>query len=109
MIYLCSVKIKLLTNQTPTAMTTTTNNNEMRNEFINAMNSVKTSNELPAMKSYRLMYFFGVWTTKAIFHAENDTEAIHDCDEIYNDACQLKNWQYPVALFCGNRKVKSYK
>ena len=108
MIYLCNVKRKLLTNQTPTAMTTTTNNNEM-SKLINAMNSVKISNELPAMKSYRLMYFFGVWTTKAIFHAENDAEAIHDCDEVYNENGNLTNWQYPVALFCGNRKVKSYK
>ena len=107
MIYLCIVKIKLLTNQTPTAMTTTTNNNEM-SKFINAMNSVKISNELPAMKSYRLMYFFGVWITKSIIPAECDNEAIFDADDEYSES-NLNNWQYPVALWCGNRKVKSYK
>ena len=108
MIYLCSVKIKVLTNQTPTAMTTTTNNNEM-SKFINAMNSVKISIELPKMKEYRLRYFFGTWLTSSIIIAENDAEAIHDCDEVYNENGNLANWQYPVALWCGNRKVKSYK
>ena len=83
-------------------------NNEMKIKFINAMNIVKISTELPAMKSYRLMYFFGVWTTKAIFHAENDAEAIHDCDEVYNENGNLADWRYPVALFCGNRKIKEY-
>ena len=87
---------------------TTKTDNEMRTKFINAMNSVKVSAELPAMKSYRLMYFFGVWTTKAIFHAETDAEAVHDCDETYNEDGNLANWRYPVALFCCNRRIKDY-
>ena len=89
-------------------MTTTTNNNEMRIKFINAMNGVKISAELPKMKEYRLMYFFGTWVTKSIIPAECDKEAIFDADDEYNES-NLKSWQYPVALWCGNRKVKSYK
>ena len=88
-------------------MTTTTNNNEM-SKFINAMNSVKISNKLPKMKEYRLRYFFGTWVTKSIIPAECDKEAIFDADEVYSES-NINNWQYPVALWCGNRKVKSYK
>ena len=67
-----------------------------------------TINETPALKTYRLMYFFGTWVTKSIIPAECDNEAIFDADDEYNES-NLTNWQYPVALFCGNRKVKSYK
>ena len=87
---------------------TTTTDNEMRIKFINAMNSVKISTELPKTKEYRLRYFFGTWLTSSIIFAENDAEAIHDCDEVYNENGNLANWRYPVALFCGNRKIKDY-
>jgi hypothetical protein len=106
-IYLCNVKIKLLTNQTPTAMATT-NNIEMRIKFIEAMSIVKVSTEMPKTKEYRLRYFFGTWMTSSIIFAESDAEAIFDADEVYNENGNLADWQYPVALFCGNRKVKVY-
>jgi len=67
-----------------------------------------TINETPALKTYRLMYFFGTWVTKSIIPAECDNEAIFDADDEYSES-NLNNWQYPVALWCGNRKVKSYK
>ena len=54
------------------------------------------------------MYFFGTWITKSIIPAECDKEAIFDADDEYSES-NLNNWQYPVALWCGNRKVKSYK
>lgn len=63
-------------------------------------------NSNPSIKEYRVMYFFGVWVTKEIIFAESDKEAIFDASE---SASSLKNWPYAVALFCGNRKVVSYK
>lgn len=59
-------------------------------------------------KEYRVMYFFGTWVTKETFAAESDKEAIFDADMIINDS-NLKDWQHGVALFCGSRKVKTYK
>ena len=85
----------------------TTNNIEMRIKFIEAMSIVKISTEMPKTKEYRLMYFFGTWVTKSIIPAECDKEAIFDADEVYSKS-NLTNWQYPVALWCGNRKVKEY-
>lgn len=69
---------------------------------------VKISTTLPKTKEYRLRYFFGTWMTSHIIYAESDTEAIHDADEAYNENGNLADWQYPVALFCGNRKIKEY-
>ena len=83
-------------------------NNEMKIKFIEAMNCVKVSTELPKTKEYRLRYFFGTWLTSSIIIAENDAEAIHDCDDVYNENGNLADWRYPVALFCGNRKIKEY-
>jgi len=57
------------------------------------------------MREYRIMYFFGIWITKAKIYAETDAEAIFDAQE-YAD--ELRHWQYDVALFCGNRRVMSY-
>ena len=65
-----------------------------------------TNNQANNLKTYKVMYFFGVWISKATFAAESDNEAIFDAQE-YTES--LKNWNYPVALFCGNRKVKAYK
>ena len=81
-------------------------NNEMKIKFIEAMVNVTTY--IPKTKEYRLRYFFGTWMTSSIIFAENDAEAIHDADEVYNRNGNLADWQYPVALFCGNRKVKEY-
>lgn len=80
----------------------------MKIKFIEAMQSVKISTSLPKTKEYRLRYFFGTWMTSSIIFAETDAEAIHDCDEVYNENGNLADWRYPVALFCGNRKVKEY-
>ena len=54
------------------------------------------------------MYFFGVWVTKESFAAENDAEAIFDADMIFDNS-KLTDWQHGVVLFCGNRKVKTYR
>lgn len=54
------------------------------------------------------MYFFGAWVTKETFAAESDKEAIFDADMIISES-RLNDWQHGVALFCGNRKVKTYK
>lgn len=62
----------------------------------------------PSTKTYKLMYFFGTWHTSELFAAESDNEAIFDADESYNGNANLHNWHYPVALWCGNRQVKSY-
>lgn len=65
-----------------------------------AMAQVNTSE--PEFKTYKLMYYFGVWHTKEVFAAENDAEAIADADSAQ---------KYPLlnyALWCGNRKVKEY-
>lgn len=73
-----------------------------------------TTNEIKAyaeglnIKTYRLMYFFGTWVTDCTICAECDKEAIFDCDEIMAHKDSLKNWNYPVALWCGNRRVKDY-
>jgi len=68
---------------------------------------IKISTSIPEVKEYRLKYYFGTWITKSIICAESDAEAIHDADEYYSESC-LNGWKYPVALFCGNRKVKDY-
>jgi hypothetical protein len=83
-------------------------NNEMKIKFIEAMAMVNVTTYIPKTKEYRLRYFFGTWMTSSIIFAENDAEAIHDADEVYNRNGNLADWQYPVALFCGNRKVKEY-
>ena len=83
-------------------------NNEMKIKFIEAMAMVNVTTYIPKTKEYRLRYFFGTWMTSSIIFAENDAEAIHDADEAYNENGNLADWQYPVALFCGNRKVKEY-
>lgn len=63
-------------------------------------------NSNPNIREYRVMYLFGAWVTKEIIFAESDEEAKYDAAE---SAESLKNWPYAVALFCGNRKVVSYK
>ena len=63
-------------------------------------------NSNPNIREYRVMYLFGAWVTKEIIFAESDDEAKFDAAE---SAESLKNWPYAVALFCGNRKVVSYK
>lgn len=70
--------------------------------FIMAINI----NSNPNIREYRVMYLFGAWVTKEIIFAESDDEAKYDAAE---SAESLKNWPYAVALFCGNRKVVSYK
>ena len=62
--------------------------------------------DVPNVREYRVMYQFGAWVTDCIIYAESDAEAIHDAKE---SADKLSNWRYDVALFCGNRLVKSYK
>lgn len=59
-------------------------------------------------KTYRLMYFFGTWHTHSTIVAESKAEAIFDADEDYKNAANLHNWQYPVALWCGNSRIKDY-
>ena len=59
------------------------------------------------LKTYKVMYFFGAWITKETFAAESDKEAIFDADMFISES-NLNDWQHGVALFCGNRKVKTY-
>lgn len=61
-----------------------------------------------ATREYRLMYMYGAWVTKSVIYAENDAEAIFDADMDFSDS-QLGEWKHGVALFCGNRMVKSYR
>ena len=61
----------------------------------------------PDFKEYKLMYFFGTWMTKEVIIAENDNEAIFDANASFAGS-RLAGWNYDVALFCGNRKVKQY-
>lgn len=77
--------------------------------FLNTLQASLT-NTADAIRTneYRLMYFFGVWHTDTTLYAESDDEAIFDADEAYKDNARLQNWNYNVALFCGNRKVKAY-
>lgn len=63
-------------------------------------------NSNPTTREYRVMYLFGAWVTKEVIFAESDEEAKFDAAAA---AESLKNWPYAVALFCGNRKVVSYK
>lgn len=51
---------------------------------------------------------FGAWVTKSVIYAENDAEAIFDADMDFSDS-RLGEWKHGVALFCGNRMVKSYR
>lgn len=60
------------------------------------------------LKTYKVMYFFGALVTKETFAAESDKEAIFDADMIINGS-NLNDWLHGVVLFCGNRKVKTYK
>lgn len=62
----------------------------------------------PTFYTYRLMYKFGAWVSMETFAAESDNEAIWEADHIFNSS-SLRVWEHEVALFCGNRKVKSYK
>ena len=41
--------------------------------------------------------------------AEDDKEAVFDADQEFNSRNGLQHWPYEVALFCGRRKVKTYK
>lgn len=67
-----------------------------------------TLNE-PNIKQYRLMgYYMGGWWTICKVYAESDNEAIFDADESYNANTNPNDWDYPVALWCGNRIVKKY-
>lgn len=59
----------------------------------------------PAVKEYRLMYFYGVWATSRKFYAETDAEAIFDADADFPE--DLHKWT-GVALWQGNRCVKTY-
>lgn len=61
-----------------------------------------------ATREYRLMYMFGAWVTKSVIYAENDAEAIFDADMDFSYS-RLGEWKHGVALFCGNRMVKSYR
>lgn len=57
------------------------------------------TNEYSNMKTYKLMYFFGVWHTAETYAAESDDEAIHDADWDYNHRHNdLRGWRYGVAL-----------
>ncbi len=67
-----------------------------------------TTTTINTLKTYKVMYFFGAWVTKETIAAESDKEAIFDADMIISES-RLNNWQHGVALFCGNRKVKTYK
>ena len=60
------------------------------------------------LREYRLMYFYGAWITKERFAAETDAEAIFDADATFNNS-HLKNWAHGVALFRGNKRVKTYR
>ena len=60
-------------------------------------------------KTYRFMYQFGAWVSKETFASESDAEAIFDADAIFNSDEALQNWNYKVALWCGNRMVKQYR
>jgi hypothetical protein len=60
------------------------------------------------VKEYKLMYFFGGWVTSSVICAECDAEAIFDADSDFNNS-KLQNWSHGVALWCGNRKVKTYR
>lgn len=66
-----------------------------------------TLNE-PKFRTYKLMYYFGIWITHEKFAAESDDEAIFDADESFNDCTSLHDWHYPVALWCDSRRVKDY-
>lgn len=59
-------------------------------------------------KTYRLMYLFGAWVTKAEWSCESDDEAIYDATACYG-ASKLSGWAYSVALFEGSRMVKLFK
>lgn len=75
----------------------------MRDKLKEIDGKIKVS--IPRTKEYRLMYLFGAWITSKRFFAENDEEAIFDADGEKKKA--LGKFEY--ALFCGTRKVKSYK
>lgn len=62
----------------------------------------------PTCNTYRLMYKFGAWVSKETIAAESDKEAVFDADQIIKGS-DLQGWEHGVALFCGNRMVKSYR
>lgn len=70
---------------------------------MDALNNITLST--PAVKEYRLMYFFGAWITSRRFYAETDAEAIYDAEAEF--PANLENWR-GVALFQGNRRVKEF-
>lgn len=61
------------------------------------------------LKTYKLMYFHGVWYTHKIFSCESEREAIFDADHNLSISPNMQNWKYKVALWCGNRMVKQYR
>jgi hypothetical protein len=62
----------------------------------------------PTFKTYRIMYKFGAWVSKETIAAESDMEAVFDADQIIKGS-NLQGGEHGVALFCGNRLVKSYR
>ena len=75
-----------------------------KEQFKKAVQSIPVVEEMPTIKEYKLMYLFGAWVTSACIYAESDKEAIFDADELPKVAAD--KLQY--ALFCGNRKIKTY-
>lgn len=63
---------------------------------------------MKTVREYRLKYLFGAWVTHARIFAESDEEAIFDAEAEFNKS-GLPGWRYGVALFCGNRRVKTFK
>lgn len=61
----------------------------------------------PRLSEYRLMYLFGAWITHEVICAESDAEAIFDADASFTQS-RLQNWKHGVALFKGNKRVKTY-
>lgn len=69
--------------------------------------SIKVT-EKPNIREYRLMYVFGAWITREKIYAETDNEAVFDADAAFRDS-GLESWRYGVALFRGNKLIKTYK
>ena len=65
-----------------------------------------TMTQINTYKTYRVMYYFGVWMTHEVIAAESDAEAIFDADMSVANAPAKGKLTY--ALWQGNRKVKVY-
>lgn len=107
--YLCIIKIRRFTSNRAAQLLklcTTTMTQTTIAQLNEILANVKVS--APQVSEYRLMYKFGAWVTKSIICAENDAEAIFDADMDFSDS-RLGEWKHGVALFCGNRMVKSYR